>query len=301
MERDLGRATTSSTSSSRSCAATTRTTSSRASAVEMTIFDAGTLRSRRRHAGDLQRDRPRSGDRLRDGRRRAGRDLVRALDARPRGGERVRVRDLNDEHGAHGPELLRRREQDRVHVQLVLRGPTRTSRCSRAGGSRTATRRSTSGLPTKGTGKYEWRGFLQQGGTRTAITPHDGTIVNWNNKPAPGWQAADDKWSLRLGAPQRPARGRSRAGAAAHARLHRGGHELRGDAGPAHHHGAARDRRGAEDRQPAPSARAQQMLELLVDWRDAGVEPARRRPRRQDRPRRARRSWTTPGRRSPTP
>ena len=25
--------------------------------------------------------------------------------------------------------------------------------------------------------------------------PADGTIVNWNNKPARGWQAADDNWA----------------------------------------------------------------------------------------------------------
>ena len=51
------------------------------------------------------------------------------------------------------------------------------------------------GLPTNGTGKYEWRGFLHAGqAPARRPTPADGAITNWNNKPAAGWQAADDQW-----------------------------------------------------------------------------------------------------------
>ena len=38
--------------------------------------------------------------------------------------------------------------------------------------------------------------------TRTRRTRRAGMLVNWNNRPAPGWGAADDNWELRL----RPAR-----------------------------------------------------------------------------------------------
>ena len=42
------------------------------------------------------------------------------------------------------------------------------------------------GLPTIGTGKYEWRGFLSASKHPQGTTPRDRTIVNWNNKPAAG-------------------------------------------------------------------------------------------------------------------
>jgi acyl-homoserine lactone acylase PvdQ len=50
------------------------------------------------------------------------------------------------------------------------------------------------GLPTKGDGSHEWRGFLSaKGHPQTVIT--SGQLVNWNNKTARGFQAADDEWS----------------------------------------------------------------------------------------------------------
>jgi len=50
------------------------------------------------------------------------------------------------------------------------------------------------GLPTKGTGDYDWRGFVAAKDHPQGIDPRDGTILNWNNKPARGWPAADDTW-----------------------------------------------------------------------------------------------------------
>ncbi len=52
-----------------------------------------------------------------------------------------------------------------------------------------------SGLPTVGTGAFEWRGFLAPNAHPHAIDPAGGQIVNWNNKPAPGFAAGDDKWT----------------------------------------------------------------------------------------------------------
>jgi len=51
------------------------------------------------------------------------------------------------------------------------------------------------GLPTLGTGQYEWQGFLGQDQHPQAIDPPEGQLLNWNNKPAPGWGAADDNWA----------------------------------------------------------------------------------------------------------
>jgi acyl-homoserine lactone acylase PvdQ len=52
------------------------------------------------------------------------------------------------------------------------------------------------GLPTNGNGNFEWRGFVAAKDHPQAINPADGTIVNWNNKPALGWPASDDNWAF---------------------------------------------------------------------------------------------------------
>ncbi len=51
------------------------------------------------------------------------------------------------------------------------------------------------GLPARGTGDEEWRGFEPFAAHPHGIDPPSGAIVNWNNKPAPGFSAADDQWS----------------------------------------------------------------------------------------------------------
>lgn len=50
-------------------------------------------------------------------------------------------------------------------------------------------------LPTKGDGRYEWRGFLAAAKHPHQADPASGVLVNWNNKPAPGFGSADDEWS----------------------------------------------------------------------------------------------------------
>jgi acyl-homoserine lactone acylase PvdQ len=50
------------------------------------------------------------------------------------------------------------------------------------------------GLPTKGTGQYEWRGFLPASKHIHGTDPADGTMTNWNNIAAHGFGAADDNW-----------------------------------------------------------------------------------------------------------
>ena len=53
-------------------------------------------------------------------------------------------------------------------------------------------------LPTKGTGDFDWRGFVPASKHPQAINPASGTILNWNNKPASGWPSADNVWSYQL-------------------------------------------------------------------------------------------------------
>ena len=51
------------------------------------------------------------------------------------------------------------------------------------------------GLPTNGDGNHEWRGFLPAARHPQQIDPPSGLIVNWNNKAARGFEAADDAWN----------------------------------------------------------------------------------------------------------
>lgn len=55
-------------------------------------------------------------------------------------------------------------------------------------------------FPSWGSGQWEWQGFLPANGSSTdphphAIDPSPGFMVSWNNKPAPGWSAADDNYA----------------------------------------------------------------------------------------------------------
>jgi len=52
-----------------------------------------------------------------------------------------------------------------------------------------------SGLPTKGTGEYEWRGFASAAAHAQAINPATGFILNWNNRPSRRFPPADDEWT----------------------------------------------------------------------------------------------------------
>jgi acyl-homoserine lactone acylase PvdQ len=51
------------------------------------------------------------------------------------------------------------------------------------------------GLLTNGNGSYDWRGFLAPLKHPHVVDPASGQIVNWNNKPAAAFGAADDNWS----------------------------------------------------------------------------------------------------------
>ena len=59
-------------------------------------------------------------------------------------------------------------------------------------------------FPTWGTGEWDWQGFDSSDYSSRRISatklprsrnPGQGYLVNWNNKQAPGWRAADDYWN----------------------------------------------------------------------------------------------------------
>jgi acyl-homoserine lactone acylase PvdQ len=125
------------------------------------------------------------------------------------------------------------------------------------------------GLPAIGTGEYEWNGFIPQSRHPQTINPHSGLILNWNNKPAKEFGAADDNWAY--GSVHRNNLLEDAAG-----RMRR--HSL-ASVVAAMNRAATQDLRNARvlsaiegvlETGPAPNARAQRMLELLQDWRQAG-------------------------------
>jgi len=48
-------------------------------------------------------------------------------------------------------------------------------------------------LPTLGTGKYEWKGFLSRNEHPHAVGGPDGLLLNWNNQSAPGFMHGDNE------------------------------------------------------------------------------------------------------------
>lgn len=125
------------------------------------------------------------------------------------------------------------------------------------------------GLPVDGRGRYEWKGFLSAKRHPQGKNPKDGTLVNWNNKPARGFPAADDQYGY--GAEQRvDLLNRNLA--------KRRKHTLASITG-AMNAGATQDVRAVDTLPlisrvlrsgPAPSARAKHMLELMERWRQRG-------------------------------
>jgi acyl-homoserine lactone acylase PvdQ len=129
------------------------------------------------------------------------------------------------------------------------------------------------GLLTKGTGKFEWRGFLKANQHMHGTAPRRGYITNWNNGAAHGFGAADDQWD------RNGSVGRINLLNFNLKRLERKGKWSPAAIASAMNSAATQDvraivmvpllaklLRGSQ----APSAMAQQMLNLLVAWRAHG-------------------------------
>jgi len=132
------------------------------------------------------------------------------------------------------------------------------------------------GLPTLGTGRYEWRGFLPAQRHPHQTNAHSGVILNWNNKPAAGFAASDSNWSY--GSIQRAQLLEDAIGK----RIRRAkGHKLTlTSVVAAMNEAATQDLRGAKllrslagvlETGAAPNPRAARMLKLLRDWRTRGA------------------------------
>ena len=124
-------------------------------------------------------------------------------------------------------------------------------------------------LPTRGTGEYEWKGYLAPSKRPYQKNPPTGYLVNWNNRPAPGWGAADDNWQY--GSTQR-------VRMLTDGLTSRPTHDL-ASVTSAMNAAATQDLRSVAltpvlqsllSVAPAPSPRAARMLELLVLWRAGG-------------------------------
>jgi acyl-homoserine lactone acylase PvdQ len=125
------------------------------------------------------------------------------------------------------------------------------------------------GLPTIGTGKYEWRGFLPARKHPQEIDPRSGALLSWNNKPAPDFGASDSNWTY--GSVQRVQLLQDALGGD-------GGQTL-ASVTSAMNKAATQDLRTQRvlpsiaavlHTGSAPSARDARMLELLESWRAAG-------------------------------
>ena len=129
------------------------------------------------------------------------------------------------------------------------------------------------GLPTKGTGQYEWLGFLSNNGHMHGVDPRNGRIVNWNNIVAHGFGAADNNWGGNGSAARVDLLNRNLD------RLRKNGKWSLATVTSAMNASATQDVR-AIDTVPlltkllkgstAPNPQAQQMLDLLVAWRQHG-------------------------------
>jgi hypothetical protein len=125
-------------------------------------------------------------------------------------------------------------------------------------------------LPTIGTGQYEWKGFLKPLAHPHEANPSSGALVNWNNKPAPGFGSSDSEWTY--GSIQRVQMLNAGVSALEH-------HDL-ASLTSAMNGAATQDLRvvgtvmdgiaGVLSTGPAPDPRDQQMLDLLLAWRQQG-------------------------------
>ncbi len=125
------------------------------------------------------------------------------------------------------------------------------------------------GLPTDGSGQAEWRGFAPLSAHVQAINPRAGYIAGWNNRPGPGYPAADETWNW---------------GSVQRVDLLRAGLDARRKHTPASvvaamNVAATKDLRASRvwptiaavlTTGPAPTLRAQRMADILDSWWQSG-------------------------------
>ncbi len=130
------------------------------------------------------------------------------------------------------------------------------------------------GLPTKGTGEYEWQGFLSKAGHPQGVDPKSGVMINWNNSVAHRFGSADDEWG-RAGSVQRVDLLRRNL----KAKKSKQGKYSMADLVESMNMGATQDVRAMItvpllrqllDGSPPPTQVAGGMLKQMADWKQAG-------------------------------
>ena len=211
---------------------------------KMGTVDAGTIEGRAR---EVQHHGPRPGHGLREGRRQdasRSRASGRAT-ARTSSGSSP-FRDLTTGKVKSATTLARRDGDLAVHVQRRLRGRPRHRHVLGRPAAASATRGSTRACPPRAPASTSGRASSARRQHPFQVNPPSGTLVNWNNRPAPKWGAADDNWSYGSAAARADAQRRPGQGADAHARDGHLRDERGGDAGPAQRRADAGDHRAAE-------------------------------------------------------
>ncbi|MGI8727743.1 MAG: penicillin acylase family protein, partial [Solirubrobacterales bacterium] len=129
------------------------------------------------------------------------------------------------------------------------------------------------GLVTKGNGEWEWKGFLPKKRHPQGINPSDGIMTNWNQTTAKGFGAPDDSWG------RNGSIGRGWLLEAAMSNNDEGGKWDLTGLTASMNASATQDVRAVFTvpllekvlaNAPAPNAKTQQMLDLLVAWRSDG-------------------------------
>ena len=217
----------------------------------------------------LPHDRARPGDRLREGQRPDGRGLPQARQLRPGHPLAARIPRSHDRQGAtrrrrartamaSSPFTFNIGYADDRDIAMYSAGQAAGARLAgRPAAARPRAPASTSGRASCAASKHPYQ-----------ENPPSGLLVNWNNRPAPGWGAADDNWDY--GSAQRVRMLNDGLATRDKHDLASGhvGDERGRDAGPAQR-GADAGAAVAAAAAPAPSPRAARMLELLVEWRAA--------------------------------
>ena len=126
-----------------------------------------------------------------------------------------------------------------------------------------------SGLPVDGRGGYEWTGRLPASKHPQGINPRSGLLVNWNNKPAAEFPGADDQFGYGTVGRVDLLNGRLK-----NRRKHNAASIVAAINAAATQDVRQRSCCPCSRRLlrtgPAPSARAERMLELLEQWRSRG-------------------------------
>ena len=169
-----------------------------------------------------------------------------------------------------------------VHVQRRLRGRPRHRDVLGRAAARSATRGRPAPARPRAPASTSGGASCKASQHPYQVNPPSGVLVNWNNRPAPKWGAADDNWAYGSVQRVRMLNDGLAKRAAARPRVGHLGDERGGDPGPAQRRAHAGDHRAAEGRarpEPARGADARDPQRVA----GGGLEPARPRPRRRDR------------------